>query len=268
MTNNNIKTSIQPTWCPGCPNFLILEAVNKTLQNLIKQGWKKEDFCMTTDIGCNSKIFDYLDISGIYGLHGRSAATALGVKLGNPNLKVLAFQGDGAAYAEGMEHFIHSCRYNSDFTLIVHDNQAFSLTTGQSTPTAEQGFKTKTEPLGEFNKPLNPIKLALASGATFIARCNPFDLQETQRILEAAIKHKGFAFVEIMQKCLIFHPDMQNLYKEMYKIEDNKDKKKAEQYADEFDYNTKKGKIPVGILFQTQEPTLEEKWPQLKKRLK
>lgn len=264
----NIKTSIQPTWCPGCPNFLILEAVKRTIESLGKKGSEKEKLCMVTDIGCNSKIFDYLNLSGIYGLHGRAAATALGVKLGNPHLKVLAFQGDGAAYAEGLDHFIHSCRYNSDFTLVVHDNQAFSLTTGQASPTAEQGFKTKAEPLGEFNRPLNPVKLALASGATFIARCNPFDIEDTARILEAAIQHKGFAFVEMMQKCLIFHKDMQELVPLMYKIEDNKEKSHAEKLSDEFDYNTKKGKIPVGIIFQSYEQTLEEKWPQLKKRIR
>jgi len=270
LSNTNIKTNIPITWCPGCPNFLILEAVNRTIQKLIKEKYcPHKDFCMTADIGCNSKIFDYLNISGIYGLHGRSLATALGVKLGNPNLKVLAFQGDGGAYSEGIEHFIHAFRYNSDLTLIVHDNQAFSLTTGQTTPTTQLGEKSKSQPLGEFNNPLNPIMLALAAGASFVARCNPFDIEDTSRILEAGIKHNGFAFVEMMQKCLIFNPDMNNLDKLMYKIADCHNLERAEKFAKEWDYNSKSGKIPIGILFQKfGDRTLEEKWPQLKRELR
>ncbi len=251
--NTNIKTTYPITWCPGCPNFLILEAVNKTLQKLIKEGYKKEEFCITTDIGCNSKIYDYLDISGIYGLHGRSLATAVGIKLGNPKLNLIAFQGDGGAYDEGISHFIHSCKRDDNVTLLVHDNQSFSLTTGQPTATTQEGYVSKASPLGFKEKPLNPIKLALASGATFIARCNPFDLEDTSRIIEAGIKHRGFAFIELMQKCLIFNTDMNQLDKLMYKISDNKDEKKAYDLADEWDYNTAKtgqDKIPVGVLYQ------------------
>lgn len=269
--NKSFKTKIKPTWCPGCPNFMILEAVDKTFQKLINEKYcTQKDFCITTDIGCNSKIYDYLDVSGIYGLHGRSLATALGIKLGNPKLKVVAFQGDGGVYSEGIEHFIHSFRYNPDLTLIVHDNQIFSLTTGQPTPTTQKGEKTKIQPMGEFNFPLNPIKIALASGATFIARCNPADINKTSEILKKAIKHKGFAYVEIMQKCLIFNRNMNDLDSLMYNVPDCKDLKKAEKLANEWDYNSKKGKIPLGILYQSQkrEPTLEEKWPQLKRKLK
>lgn len=261
----NINTKYQITWCPGCPNFLILEAVKKTIEKLIKEGEKQENFCMVTGIGCHAKMFDYLNISGIYGLHGRVLPTALGITLGNPNLNVIGFAGDGDTYAEGMEHFIHSFRYNSNMTLIVHDNRAFSLTTGQATPTSPQGFKTKTEPLGEFNPPINPIKLALASQATFVARMNAFDLEDSIKILEKAIKHKGFAFIEVLQQCLIFEPPEAKPEKLMYKIQDNKDKSKAEKLAEEWDYNTEKGKIPVGIIYQQDTNSLQDKWPQLKK---
>jgi len=248
-----IKTKTKPTWCPGCSNFLILESVSRAVQSLIKQGWKKEEFVITTDIGCNSKIYDYLNLSGIYGLHGRSLATAVGVKLGNPKLNVIAFQGDGGAYDEGISHFIHACKRDNNVTLLVHDNQSFSLTTGQPTATTQEGYKSKASPSGFKEKPLNPIKLALASGTTFIARCNPFDVDDTARIIEAAVKHRGFSFVELMQKCLIFNTGINSLEKLMHKVNDNNDEEKAYKLADEWDYNTAKtghDKIPIGILYE------------------
>ena len=247
----NIKTKQPITWCPGCSNFMILESVKKAIENLIKSGkYKQQDFAMTTGIGCHAKIYDYLNISGIYGLHGRVIPTAEGIKLGNPNLTVLGFAGDGDTYSEGMAHFIHAFRYNLDMTLVVHDNQAFSLTTGQPTPTTQQGYISKASPLGEQYKPFNPIKIALASGATFIARANAMDIQGTAEILEKAIKHRGFSYVEVMQKCLIFNTDMNDLDKLIYKIPDNKDKSKAEKLASEWNYNSKKGRIPVGVIYE------------------
>ena len=262
--NIEIGTNQEITWCPGCPNFLVLSVWKNVLAKLIKEGYKHEDFAMVTGIGCHQKIYDYLNISGVYGLHGRVLPVCLGMKLGNPNLKVLGFSGDGDAYAEGMEHFIHAGRYNSDMTYFVADNQNFALTTGQPTPTSPIGYKSKLEPMGEFNRPINPIKLALAAGASFVARINPKDLAHTQEIIEKAIKHKGFAFIESIQDCLIFNMNSKELVPLMYKV-DNKDKKKAEELADEWYYNRKNGKIPIGIIFQEERKTLEEEWPQLRK---
>jgi len=260
---NNLGTKNENTWCPGCPNHFILESVKRAIAKLISEGYKHENFAMTTGIGCHAKIFDYININGIYGLHGRVIPTALGLKLGNPNLSVIGFAGDGDTYAEGMGHFIHIARFNPDMTLVVHDNQSFSLTTGQATPTSQQGFKTKAEPLGEFNKPLNPIKLGLASGASFIARADAKDIAGTALILEKAIKHKGFSFVEVIQDCLIFNLDANKTDDKMYKISDNKDKMKAEKLADEWDYNFKSGKIPIGVIYEEKKLSLEEEWPQL-----
>ena len=250
-TKEKLGTKYEITWCPGCSNFMILESVKQALANLIDSwGYKQTDFVMTTDIGCNSKIYDYLNLSGIYGLHGRSIATGLGIKLGNPKLNVISFIGDGGAYDEGISHFIHTLRYNEDMTIIIHDNQGFSLTTGQPTATSQQGYKSKASPDGEKYRPLNPIKLALASNASFIAGCNAKDIKHTAEILEKAIKHKGCSFVEMIQDCLIFNTEISNKDSLMYKIKDNKDKKHAEELADEWDYNSKKGKIPIGVIYQ------------------
>lgn len=267
-TKEKISTKEVITWCPGCPNYLILESVKQTIAKLIDSGeFKQTDFAMATDIGCSSKIYDYLNISGIYGLHGRSIATGIGMKLGNPNLKVLTFAGDGGTYNEGISHFIHACRYNTDMVTIIHDNQSFSLTTGQATATSQQGYKNKAEPLGEFNKPLNPIKLALAAGASFVGRCNAKDIKHTSEILEKAINHKGFAFIEIIQDCLIFNTETSNRVNLMYKVEDNSDELKAEKMASEWDYNSKTGKIALGVIYKKERAILEEEWPQLKKLL-
>lgn len=259
-TKDKLKTKEEITWCPGCPNFMILESVKQALFSLIDSGrYKQEEFAMTTDIGCNSKIFDYLNISGIYGLHGRALPTAVGMTIGNPKLKVLTFAGDGAVYSEGISHLIHTFRYNPDMTLIVHDNQSFSLTKGQATPTTEEGYKPKPNPLPVSDKPLNPIKLALASGATFIARCNARDIVHTTEILKQAINFKGFAFVEIIQDCLIFNIEANNKEGQMYKIRENFDLITAIKYAQQYDYNSKTGKIPLGIIYKSQEPSLAEK---------
>jgi len=260
-----VGTSYEITWCPGCPNFLVLEAVKRAIAKLILEGVKQEDFVMATGIGCHPKIFDYINISGVYGLHGRVLPLLVGFKLANPNLIALGFSGDGDAYGEGMEHFVHSARYNLDATYLVANNQNFALTTGQATPTSQEGYKSKSTPLGEFSKPLNPMKIALASGATFVARVNPKDIDGTADVIYKAIKHKGFAVVESLQDCLVFNIERNNLSEFMYKIPDNQDMKKALEIADEWNYNGKKGKIAVGVIYQKEEPTMEDEWPQLKK---
>ncbi|MFZ5955719.1 MAG: thiamine pyrophosphate-dependent enzyme [Nanoarchaeota archaeon] len=259
----NLSTNNENTWCPGCYNFFILESIKRAIAKLIFEGEKQENFAMVTGIGCHAKIFDYINIAGIYGLHGRSIPTALGIKLGNPHLKVIAFAGDGDTYSEGMEHFIHAGRFNSDMTLIVHNNQTFALTTGQATPTSQLTYANKSEPLGEFNEPLNPIKLALASNMSFVARCDASNIEHTAEVLEQAIKHKGFSFVEIIQPCLQFNTNVKNLKASMYKVENKNDMKKALELSNEWNYNSDKGKIPIGIIYQEQRKILEEKWPQL-----
>lgn len=269
MKSTDFATKSEITWCPGCPNFMIMEAAKQTMADFVNEGkFAHTDFAMTADIGCHAKMFDYLNISGIYGLHGRAIPTATGMKIGNPNLKVLTFAGDGATYSEGMTHFMHAFRYNVDTTLIVHDNQSFSLTKGQPTATSQKGFIAPSEPLGSFDKPFNPIQIALACNATFIARTNARDIEHMKEIFKKAILHQGFSYIEVMQDCLIFNLEINNKDKMMYKIKDNTDIDRAKKLSEEYDYNSKKGKIPLGIIYQKEDLTLEEKWPLLKKELK
>ena len=261
MKPEELSTKEPITWCPGCPNFGILQGVKETIAKMVSSGkYKKKDFVITAGIGCHAKIFDYLNLSGVYGLHGRPVSVATGITLANPKLKVISFAGDGDTYSEGISHFIHAFRFNPDMTLLVHDNQSFSLTTGQATPTSQKGFVTKAEPFGEKNEPLNPLKLALASGATFIARTNALDIKHFSETLKKAIEHKGFAYVEVMQKCLIFNREMNDLDKLIYKIKDNENYETAKKLVEVWNYNSRTGKIPIGVIYQTRKPTLSEKF--------
>jgi 2-oxoglutarate ferredoxin oxidoreductase subunit beta len=234
---------------------------------LVKQKDLK-DYAIVTGIGCHAKIFDYLNLPGINSLHGRALPTALGMKVGNPNLKILGFSGDGDAYAEGMEHTVHAARHNADFTYIVHNNQVFALTVGEPTPVTEKGFKDKTNPLGVKTEPFNPIKIMLACGASFVARVFA-EVKQVEEVLNEASKHKGFKFIEILQPCVVFHPHTG--YKEKtYNLQESSHDKtnwdSAMKKACEWDYDgiKDKTKIPLGIFYQKEKPTLEESWPQIK----
>lgn len=259
----DLNTKTLPTWCPGCFNFQILAGVKNAIAKQIQEGKKKEDFAVVSGIGCHAKIFDYLNLQGINSLHGRVLPTCFGIKIGNPNLNVLGFSGDGDAYAEGMEHLIHAARYNFNIKYLVHDNRVFALTVGQPTPTTEQGFKDKTTPAGVKLQPLNPIKMMLAAGASFVARVYA-DVKQIEQVLEEAFKHQGFSFIEILQPCLIFHPDG---YKEKtYLLEETEYDKtnweEAMKKACEFDYNEAK-KVPLGIFYQKERETFEDLIPKL-----
>ena len=269
-TSKKLDTNYKITWCPGCPDFKILEAAKITITSLMNQGYKHENFAMACGIGCHGKIFDYLNISGFYGFHGRTIPTAIGLKLGNPNLNVIAFAGDGDTYSEGMEHFVSAGKHNANVALFVHDNQSFSLTTGQPTPTSEKGFKNKIDVTGvKQTNPLNPLMLAFSSGISFIARANARDPQHTAQIMEQAIKHKGFAFVEIIQDCIVFNIPINNRDKNMYYL--NKiptTKEESLKLMQEYDYNIGNGKIPLGVFWKEEKITLESQFSQLQKIIK
>jgi 2-oxoglutarate/2-oxoacid ferredoxin oxidoreductase subunit beta len=258
----NISTPTKPTWCPGCWNFQILAGIKNYLEKKIKTEADRKKYAIVAGIGCHAKIFDYLNLNGINTLHGRVLPTVLGIKLARPDLNIIGFSGDGDAYAEGMEHLIHMARYNSNIKYLVHNNQVFALTVGQPTPTTEIGFKDKTMPQGVKIHPLNPIKLMLSAGATFVARVYA-DTKQIENVLNEAFKHKGFAFIEVIQPCLIFHPDS-DYRKHTYFLEDKKHDEKnfmeAMKKANEWNYDKidKNTKIPLGIFYQEKRNVFEE----------
>ncbi len=265
----NISTKTAITWCPGCFNFHILGGFKKFLESEIKKGRKKEDFAIVTGIGCSGKIFDYVNLNGLNTLHGREIPSALGVKIGNPNLEVYSFGGDGGTYSEGISHLIHAARENYDLTFLVHNNQVFALTVGQPTAVTEKSFRDRTTPFGVKDFPLNPIKLMLSSNASFVARVFA-DKKQIEWILAEAKKHKGFKFIEIIQPCIIFHPDKGYKEKTYFlnnKNHDSSNFEKAMKKAEEFDYNSLT-KIPLGIFYKKSRQTFVEKHDRLKDLIK
>lgn len=260
----NLSTKKISTWCPGCPNFQILAGFKSALES---SGKKQEELAIVSGVGCHAKIFDYLNIGGLNSLHGRVPPVCLGLKMGNPKLNVFGFSGDGDAYSEGLAHTLHAARYNSDWNYIIHNNQVFSLTTGQPTSVTEKGYKDKTMPLGVNTEPFNPIKIMLSAGASFVARVFA-DVKQVEWIVKEAMKHKGFCFIEILQPCLIFHSSALEYKDKTYWLHkeghDKTNYQQAMKKAEEFDYNIAK-KIPIGIFYQTQKPVFEGQFPQLKK---
>jgi 2-oxoglutarate ferredoxin oxidoreductase subunit beta len=249
------------TWCPGCFNNVILHSFVKVLSELEQE--RKIDLknvVIACGIGCHGKIFDYLNLSGFNALHGRAIPTAIGIKLANKELNVVCFMGDGDVYAEGLDHLIHAARYNADIKVFVHDNQNFALTVGQSTPTSEKGFKSKVRPEGERQEPMNPIALMLASKASFVARAFVLEKEQLEKIMKEAMLHKGFAFVDILQPCLVFHNTSEFIKLHCYKIETPKSFEEALRLAFEWDYNlNENSKIPLGIFWKEERETFEEK---------
>jgi len=201
--NNYFRTE-QSNWCPGCGDFAILNGIKTVLTEL---KIFPHQVVLVSGVGCFAKLPYWVKANGFVGLHGRSLPLAQGIKLANPKLKVIAFGGDGDGYGEGGNHFIHACRRNVNLSYFVHNNNVFALTTGQHSPTSEKGKKSKSNLLGVTEKPINPLTLAISSGATFVARVYAGNLKEMVEIMKKAIQHPGFAFVDIIQPCLSFGHD-------------------------------------------------------------
>ena len=196
-----MNTRIKSDWCPGCGNFGIIAGLRKAVEEL---GVSSDDLVLVSGVGCYAKLPYWVNARGFVGLHGRELAVGQGMKLANNKLKVVVFSGDGAGYGEGGNHFIHACRRGVDVTYIVHNNGVFGLTTGQYSPTSEKGRKSKSSPTGSSEQALNPLAVAIASGAGFVARAYTGDLKQMAEIFSRALKHKGFAFVDVVQSCISF----------------------------------------------------------------
>lgn len=255
-----LKTYAKNTWCPGCGNFGILAALRETILDLINKGIPKEKIVLASGIGCGSKIIDYLNLNTFSSLHGRPVISAEGIKLGNPELKVIASVGDGGNYNEGISHLVHAAKRNIDITVLVHDNRNFALTTSQFTATSPKGFKGKSTPEGSKEEPLNPLELMLASKASFIARGYSMKLEHLKRIIREGIQHKGFSFIEIIQPCITFFDTVDFYNKRVYEMKKNSLNSNREilKKIKEWNYENNDSKIPLGIFCQQKKPTYEE----------
>ena len=201
----NLKTNAEVTWCKGCGNFGIFTAIRNAIPKLEAKGIQRKDIVITAGIGCHAKIFDYLNLSGLYGLHGRNSSNAEGMKIANPDLKVITFSGDGNGLGEGLAHTLFAAKRNQDITMILHNNSVYALTTGQFSPLTQEGWKGPSTPNGSFEIPFNPISLLIETGATFVARCFAGEINQLTETLVRAIEHKGFSFIEVLQPAMPYH---------------------------------------------------------------
>jgi len=210
-------------------------------------------------IGCSGNANDFINAYAMHGLHGRSVPNAIGMKLANHSMPVIVIAGDGDCYGEGGNHFLHACRGNHDITVIVHDNRVYGLTTGQSAPTAQKGYKSKSTPAGIIEESVDPLALAMTQGATFVAQSFAGDNAHTAQMIREGIAHKGFSLVNILQPCVTFNKvnTYQYYMKHVYKLDAAHDKTsltqaflKAREVAEE--------KYPLGVLYQISKPSYHE----------
>jgi 2-oxoglutarate ferredoxin oxidoreductase subunit beta len=251
---DDLGTTSEVTWCPGCGNFGILSAFKKAVRKLEEKGFNRESIIISSGIGCHGKIFDYIRLNGLYSIHGRSMATIQGIKLGNPDLKVIAFSGDGDAYGEGIAHMIYAAKRNVDITVIVHDNGAYALTTGQFSPTSEKGFKGPSSPSGNVEEPLNPLALLLESGASFVARGYAGKIDHLSDLMAEAVIHEGFSVIDVLQPSVVFN----NTFKEYN--ERTEIIKKTPNTLEEAISLTKekKKRILIGIFYNKSKPVFHK----------
>jgi len=190
-----------PVWCPGCGNFAIWKAAKQALASLDIEPNK---LALVSGIGCSGKMVNHVKSYAFHALHGRTLPVATGIKLANPELTVLVNGGDGDGYGMGVGHLIHAIRRNIDVTYIVHHNKVYGLTTGQAAPTSPMGTTSKSTPFGVVDVQLNPLILAMAAGATYVARGYSGESDQLAELIAGGIQHKGFAIIDVLQPCITF----------------------------------------------------------------
>ncbi len=261
MASSQDFSGYTPTWCPGCGDWGIGVAIKSAFSQL---DLDPSSLAVVFGIGCSGNMNDFLNAYAIHALHGRAIPNAIGIKIANHLLPVVAVVGDGDCYGEGGNHFLHVCRGNHDITVIVHDNCVYGLTTGQVAPTAKKGFKSKSTPSGIIEVPVNPLALALTSGATFVAQSFAGDAKHMIEMIKQGIEHKGFSLVNILQPCVTFNKINTYPYylQHVYKLS-------ADHKTDDFDAAMQRAmdlngeKFPLGVLYKGSRPSFTEQLPQL-----
>ena len=253
--------NFETAWCPGCGNFSILKAVKQALVGL---GLKPQEVLFVSGIGQAAKAPHYLRANVFNGLHGRSLPVATGAKLANPDLTVIAESGDGCTYGEGGNHFLAAIRRNINLTLLVHNNQVYGLTKGQASPTTDEGQITKAQPHGVPSVPFNPLAVAVAMQAGFVARGFSGMTDHLAGLIQQAVTHRGFSLVDILQPCVSFNKvNTFSWYKRRcFEIPGDYDPthwegamKTAMEWGE---------RIPVGIVYRNERPIFEDHFPVLK----
>jgi 2-oxoglutarate ferredoxin oxidoreductase subunit beta len=262
LTVKDFKGKAEPDWCPGCGDFGVLNALKTAIAEL---GLYPHEVMTISGIGCSSNLPGYINTYGMHTLHGRSLAVATGAALANHEMKVVVTGGDGDGYGIGGNHFLHSMRRNIDVTYIVMDNQIYGLTTGQTSPTSIKGMKTKSTPVGSVENPINPIPLAIAAGATYVARGYTGQIRHLVGLIKAGMQHKGFALIDAFSPCVTFNREnTHDFFKQRtYKLEDRGHDPSDFQAAMAQGY-TWGEEIPIGLFWQRNDlPSLDQLEPVL-----
>jgi 2-oxoglutarate ferredoxin oxidoreductase subunit beta len=259
----NIKDfgEYETAWCPGCGNFGILDSLKKAL---VACGLSPHEVLIVSGIGQAAKTPHYLNVNVFNGLHGRAIPVATGARLANPGLTVIAESGDGCMYGEGGNHFLSAIRRNINITAIVHDNQVYGLTKGQASPTSDEGFVTKAQPGGVYSSQFNPMAVAIALGAGFVARGYAGMKEHLAGLIARAITHRGFSLVDILQPCVSFNKvNTYAWYKERCRElpadYDPSDRALAFKTALIFG-----DRIPLGVIYEAGRPVFEDHFPVFK----
>jgi 2-oxoglutarate ferredoxin oxidoreductase subunit beta len=260
VITGDFETTRDIAWCPGCGNFSILKAVK---QALAASGLNPRRVLFLSGIGQAAKAPHYLNVNLFDGLHGRSLPAATGAKLANHALTVIVETGDGCAYGEGGNHFLAAIRRNIDLTFLVHNNQIYALTKGQASPTSDEGFVTKAQPEGSHSTPFNPVAVAVAMHAGFVARAFAGMIDHLSSLIQQAIAHRGFSFIDILQPCVTFNKVNTFAWykKRCYELPAGYDPlkwedamKTAQEWGD---------KIPVGLIYKNDRLPFEAHFPVL-----
>jgi 2-oxoglutarate ferredoxin oxidoreductase subunit beta len=206
LTAKDYKGTLPPVWCPGCGDFAVLAAMQKAMADL---GIPPHDLVFVSGIGCSSRFPHFMNAYGFHAVHGRSLPVAVGLKLAMPDKTVIAVGGDGDGMAIGAGHFVHTARRNPKLLYVMMDNEIYGLTKGQASPTSELGLKTKSTPFAEkarsADQPINPLALAIISGATWVARGYSGKVKELTDLIKAGLAHDGYAYIQVISPCVTFH---------------------------------------------------------------
>jgi 2-oxoglutarate ferredoxin oxidoreductase subunit beta len=246
-TMDDYRNNVEIQWCPGCPNFGILQAFKKALVELKKD---PHEVCMVSGIGQAAKLPHYLRCNFFNGLHGRTLPVALGVHVANPQLTTIVVTGDGDCYGEGGNHFLHTLRRNPDITVVVHNNEIYALTKGQASPTTPRGERRTLQVRGVELSPLNPLAVAILHGCGFVARGFAGDVEHLKGLLVEAISYRGFSYVDVIQPCITWGTHPVSWYRErIYKIGDDYDPGNREAALEKSMEWGKK--MPTGVIYKT-----------------
>lgn len=268
---NEFETPNRPTWCPGCGNFGMWEAFKRAYETT---GVPFDRLAIVWGIGCHGNGADFTKCQGFHALHGRALPAATGLALSNPDLQVVVEMGDGDCYGLGVGHLVHSCRRNIRMTAVTHNNQIYGLTTGQASPTTEQFMRTVSTPTGVLEEPLNTVGLAIAEGATFVARGFAGDIPHLTELFQQAFAHPGFALVDVFQPCVTWNKlNTFSWFRErVYSLDeagwDPSDKAKAFELSlttyHEMACTPEECKVPIGVMYRdASRPTYQDGLTQL-----